>query len=217
MFGEVWKFWRRETLIDEAEGEVERMLKIAKDMFKIAMSVLLDREQSRADLYKMDQGLNAIQMDVRRKILEHLSINPAMDITASLVLITIIVDIERLGDYSKNVLDLSQEIGTKLEGQYFDEARSVRDKLEPLFKETAMVIKGMDKDSAKDVMQKCTDTAKQCDGLLIQLLDEKLDTKKAILATLLFRYLKRIASHLKNVASSVVNPFARIGYKPNEQ
>jgi phosphate uptake regulator len=217
MFGEIWKFWRRETLIDKAEEEVERMLVIAKDMFKIAMSVLLEKEQSRADLYKMDQGLNAIQMDVRRKILEHLSINPAMDITASLILITIVVDIERLGDYSKNVLDLSQEIDSKLEGKYFDEARKFRGDLEPLFAETAAVISEMDTDSAKETMQKCTDIAKRCDGLLVKLLDEKLDAKKAILATLLFRYLKRIASHLKNVASSVVNPFARIGYKPNEQ
>lgn len=216
MFAEVWKFWRRETLIDKAEEEVERMLIIAKDMFGIAMSVLLDREKCRADLYKMDQGLNAIQMDVRRKILEHLSINPAMDITASLVLITIIVDIERLGDYSKNVLDLSQEIDIKLDGEYFDEARHLREELSPLFDETAKVIKGMDKEAAKGAMQKCTDIAKQCDGLLIELLEKKLEVKRAILATLLFRYLKRIASHLKNVASSVVNPFARIGYKPNE-
>lgn len=216
MFAEVWKFWRKETLIDKAEEEVERMLIIAKDMFKIAMSVLLEKEKSKADIYKMDQGLNAIQMDVRRKILEHLSINPAMDITASLVLITIVVDIERLGDYSKNVLDLSQEIGSKLEGDYFDEARKLKSVLEPLFGETATVIKGMDKDAAAQTMQKCTDIAKLCDELLIRLLDGKLGAKKAILATLLFRYLKRIASHLKNVASSVVNPFARIGYKPNE-
>jgi phosphate transport system protein len=217
MFAEVWKFWRRETLIDKAEEEVERMLIIAKDMFKIAMSVLLDKEKSRADLYKMDQGLNAIQMDVRRKILQHLSINPAMDITASLILITIIVDIERLGDYSKNVLDLSREIDKKLEGGYFDEVRKLREELAPLFGETAAVIKEMDKNVAKEGMQKCTDIAKRCDILLDQLLDETLSAKEAILATLLLRYLKRIAAHLKNVASSVVNPFARIGYKPNEQ
>lgn len=217
MFGEVWKFWRRETLIDKAEEEVERMIVIAKDMFRIAMSVFLDKEKSRADLYKMDQGLNAIQMDVRRKILQHLSINPAMDITASLILITIIVDIERLGDYSKNVLDLSREIDTKLEGGYFDEVRRLRKEIEPLFDVTASVIKEMDKDVAKKGMQKCTDIAKRCDVLLDQLLDETVCAKEAILSTLLLRYLKRIASHLKNVASSVVNPFARIGYKPNEQ
>lgn len=216
MFGNVWKFWRKETLIDKAEEEVGKMLIIAKDMFVIAMSVLLDNEKSRADLYKMDQGLNAIQRDVRRKILEHLSINPAMDITASLILITIVVDIERLGDYSKNVLDLSRELDMRLEGGYFDEIRKLRNDLKPLFDETLTVIKEMKQDSGKEEMEKCTAIAKKCDKLLDELLDDKHDTKMAILATLLLRYTKRIASHLKNVASSVVNPFARLGYKPKE-
>ena len=216
MFGEIWKFWKKETLIDKAEEEVERMLVIAKDMFRIAMSVLLDNEKSRADLYKMDRGLNEIQIDVRRKILEHLSINPAMDITASLILITIVVDIERLGDYSKNVLDLSQNIDMKLKGCYFDEIRDLRNELEPLFDKTISVIKEMRKDIGKEEMQKCTDIAKSCDTLLDKLMDDDLTPKKAILATLLLRYIKRIASHLKNVASSVVNPFARLGYKPKE-
>jgi len=35
-------------------------------------------------------------------------------------------------------------------------------------------------------------------------------------AALYLRYLKRIAAHLSNIASSVVNPFHRIGYKPKE-
>jgi phosphate transport system protein len=216
MFAEIWKFWRKETLIDKAEEEVGKMLIIAKDMFSIAMSVLLDNEKSRADLYKMDQGLNEIQMDVRRKILEHLSINPAMDITASLILITIIVDIERLGDYSKNVLDLSRELDMKLEGGYFDEIRKLRKELEPIFDETKKVIEKMEKEMGKEQMERCTAIAKRCDNFLDELLDDKHEAKMAILATLLLRYMKRIASHLKNVASSVVNPFARIGYKPKE-
>ena len=216
MFGDIWKFWKKETLINEAEEEVEKMMIIAKDMFRIAMAVLLDMKESKADLYKMDQGLNIIQIDVRRKILEHLSINPAMDITASLILITIVIDIERLGDYSKNVLDLSNKIDKKLEGGYFDEIRGLRDELEPLFDETVKVIKEMKKEIGRIDMQRCTGIAGKCELLIDKLFDDTLDLKDAIIATLLLRYIKRIASHLKNVASSVVNPFARLGYKPKE-
>lgn len=216
MFGEVWKFWKKETLIDKAEEEVEKMLVISKDMFKIAMSVLLDQEKSKADIYKMDRGLNVIQIDVRRKILEHLSLNPAMDITASLVLITVVVDIERLGDYSKNVVDLSHKIDKKLTGGYFDEIRVLRNEIEPLFDETVNVIKELMKDKGKEEMQKCTDVASRCEVFLDKLLEDSLETKDAIIASLLLRYMKRIACHLKNVASSVVNPFALLGYKPKE-
>jgi phosphate transport system protein len=215
MFADIWKFWKKETLIDRAEEEVGRMIIIAKDMFKIAMDILLNSKEYEADLYKMDRGLNTIQMDVRRKILEHLSINPAMDITASLILITIIIDIERLGDYSKNVLDLSDKIKGKLEGGYFDEIRGVRDNLEPLFDETVQVTREMDMNRGKKVMQQCTDIASECDAITENLFQDELKARDAVIATLLLRYLKRIASHLKNVASSVVNPFARLGYKPD--
>jgi len=216
MFGDVWKFWKKETLIDKAGEEVEKMLVIARNMYNIAMSVLLNKEKSQADLYEMDRGLNAIQMDVRRKILEHLSINPAMDITASLILITIVIDIERLGDYSKNVLDLSNKIGRKLDGGYFDDIRVLRDEVEPLFDETIEVISEINAEKGKNVMQKCTDIATRCETLIDHLFEDELGVKDAIIATLLLRYIKRVASHLKNVASSVVNPFARLGYKPKE-
>lgn len=214
MFADIWKFWKKETLIDRAEEEVGRMIVIAKDMFKIAMDILLNFKEHEADLYKMDRGLNIIQMDVRRKILEHLSINPAMDITASLILITIIIDIERLGDYSKNVLDLTDKIKGRLEGGYFEEIRNLRDTLEPLFDETAQVTKEMEVERGKKVMQRCTDIASKCDTIIEDLFQDELSARDAVIATLLLRYLKRIASHLKNVASSVVNPFARLGYKP---
>jgi len=216
MFGDVWKFWKKETLIDKAQVEVEKMLIIAKDMFKIAMAILLDMEESQSDIYKMDRGLNAIQMDVRRKILEHLSINPAMDITASLVLITIVIDIERLGDYSKNVIDLTPKVDRKLTGKYFDRIRVIKKELEPLFGETIRVIRNMNKDEGKEEMQRCTEIATKCENFLKELSEDDLTVQDAIFATLLLRYLKRIASHLKNVASSVVNPFTRLGYKPNE-
>lgn len=217
MFGDVWKFWRKETLIDKAEEEVERMLVIAKDMFHIAMGILLDMKESQTDLYKMDRGLNKIQMDVRRKILEHLSINPAMDITASLILITIVVDIERLGDYSKNLVDLTHKTNRVLKDGYFNEIRKLRQETEPLFEKTVEVIKEKNADEAREEMQHCTELAKRCEGLLDNLFSDSLTVQDAILATLLLRYLKRIASHLKNVASSVINPFARIGYKPGDE
>jgi phosphate uptake regulator len=58
-------------------------------------------------------------------------------------------------------------------------------------------------------------TATTCDSALNNILkmkDEKIG-KDHIALALLLRYLKRINAHLKNIASSVVNPFHRIGYK----
>ena len=39
------------------------------------------------------------------------------------------------------------------------------------------------------------------------------DSGEAVTAVLYLRYLKRISAHLKNVATSVVNPYYRIGFR----
>ena len=39
------------------------------------------------------------------------------------------------------------------------------------------------------------------------------DPTDAICLALYIRYLKRICAHLRNIASSIVNPFHRIGYR----
>jgi len=39
--------------------------------------------------------------------------------------------------------------------------------------------------------------------------------RDAIVLALLLRFLKRVSAHLKNVASSLVNPYQKLGYKPD--
>jgi hypothetical protein len=55
-----------------------------------------------------------------------------------------------------------------------------------------------------------------CDQIVDDVVRGKTDTLRpgdAAALALYTRYLKRISAHLKNVLSSVVNPFHRIGYK----
>jgi phosphate uptake regulator len=39
------------------------------------------------------------------------------------------------------------------------------------------------------------------------------DSGEAVTAALYLRYLKRVSAHIKNVATSVVNPYYRIGFR----
>jgi len=49
---------------------------------------------------------------------------------------------------------------------------------------------------------------------LVQGKVEDLECREYAALALYTRYLKRPAAHLSNIASSLVNPFHRIGYKP---
>ena len=58
--------------------------------------------------------------------------------------------------------------------------------------------------------------ATACEGITMDLVSGKaadLAPKDAAVVSLYSRYLKRIAAHSRNIVTSVVNPFHRIGYR----
>ena len=59
-----------------------------------------------------------------------------------------------------------------------------------------------------------------CDESLMGLVkedDKSIRPGDAVSLGLYFRWLKRINSHLRNISTSVVNPFDKIGFKPKKQ
>ncbi|MBA7494260.1 hypothetical protein ES702_04835 [subsurface metagenome] len=215
MFREFFQLWKKAGLLNEALKETEKMLLVAKNMFSFSLRVLMDKEKEKEDIYKIDRELNKLQRNVRRKILEHLSINPQQDVTSCLVLITIVIDIERIGDYSKNLIELSHKYPQRLKGKYIERIREIEKDIEGLFDGTINAFKNADIDLAKQIMERHARIAVHCEKVVENLIeDTEVSSRMGIICALLARYLKRVSAHLKNIASGVSNPFHRLGYKP---
>ena len=59
-----------------------------------------------------------------------------------------------------------------------------------------------------------------CDEIVVALVkekDSKIKSGDAAALVLYTRWLKRINSHLRNITTSVVNPFDRIGFEPKKK
>ncbi|MCK4352185.1 PhoU domain-containing protein [candidate division WOR-3 bacterium] len=216
MFKKLFSWWKEDILLKQALEQTDIALEKANDMFSFAMKVLLDGAGGKKHIYDMDKEINKLQIDMRKKILEHLSISPEQDVTASLVLITVVVDIERIGDFSKNIVELWHAYTPAMEEtEYLHEIRSIREEIEELIIQTREAFKEADTRKAKKTMEEYTRICHRCDDSVKALFyDKDLKTSEAIFYTLLSRYLKRISSHARNISSSVVNPFYRLGYKP---
>ncbi|MEO0091227.1 MAG: PhoU domain-containing protein [candidate division WOR-3 bacterium] len=215
MFGEFLQLWKKSSLLTEAIKETNKMLEMTKDMYIFSLRVLMDNEKEVADIYKIDQELNQMQISVRRKVLEHLSINPRQDITSSLILVTIVVDIERIGDYAKNLIELAHHYPEKLCGPYCDRIRNFELEITKNFINTIKAFKEVDVELGQKVMEAHAKLAPEIEHLIEDILnDGTLPGREAVIYALLARFLKRVSAHLKNVASSVVNPFHRLGYRP---
>ncbi len=204
-------------LVVEAENIVSDMLEISYNMFHYSMKIVIEKAKEKENIYEIDKKLNSLEIDVRKKILKHLSINPSQDITPSLVLVTIVVDIERLGDYSKNLIEVSHKYPKPLKGKYIEKIKDLEGRVQIYYKKAIEIFKEQKKESGKEITEKLSELVVECQDLLEKLIeDESLSSKEGIIYSLLVRHLKRISSHVRNVCSSIVNPFYSLGYKPDD-
>ena len=173
------------------------------------------------DVYAEDRQLNAYQVQVRSRVLRYLAVAGSVDLIPGLVLTSIVIDIERIGDYTKNIAELGTTYPEKLECRRFEnEVRGLEQTVEKLFTEVRRILEATDQQAARRLINECERIRKDADHIISELIqcdDESLGRGQTAVIALYVRYLKRIGAHLLNILSSVVNPFERIGYREIEQ
>ncbi len=168
----------------------------------------------RANIYLTDQKINEYEKDVRRKVLEHLTVNPKQNLSYSLILITVIKDLERIGDYVKNIVELAYHHPKKLaKNGYTKELIEISDRMSFILKDSKKVFMEADVEKAKEYYKFYREVTAKTDAMTEHILEEKkLKVREAVVCALFARYLKRIAAHLANVLTTVINPFHLVGY-----
>ncbi|MCB7130307.1 MAG: PhoU domain-containing protein, partial [Candidatus Brocadiales bacterium] len=81
------------------------MLEMDLAMYEASVESLRrsDISEIAIDIYKMDKQINAYERDVRKKVMTHLAVTGSADLVSGLVLVSVVIDIERIGDYTKNI------------------------------------------------------------------------------------------------------------------
>ena len=98
---------QKRTLVHDAIDEVVTMLERAESMFGLVCGKLLENGVD-VDIGQSDADINMGERMVRRMVFQHLMVNPHQDLPASLSLISIVHDVERIGDYAKSLVELSR-------------------------------------------------------------------------------------------------------------
>lgn len=205
------------SLCQEAFDEALLMLRTSHGMHRDSVAALHGEGILVADIYERDRQINKYERSVRRKILTHLSVSPKSDLNSGLVITAIVIDIERIGDYTKNIIELAAGLpeafdGGELDKEFVDLERIV----DKMFEDLMPALTDSDEDLARGILRSHKSVSGRVErGLQLLRSGQVLSGQsgKAVTAALYLRYLKRVSAHLKNVATSVVNPFHRIGYK----
>jgi phosphate transport system protein len=208
------------SLVDVSRRQALEMLRTTHEMYRIGMAALEEDANPPVQdkLRMLDQQVNRGQQEVRQKVFEALSLSQGKDLLAGLRLLNIVIDLERVGDYTKNLAELDAMFPRSLDfGEYTSVVQEVIDKTNQLFGITHDVIEHGRREDAERGLATYQRISLLCDShikLAIQFDSGTDDVPRALVAmVLLLRYLKRVAAHLKNVCSAEVNPFHRIGFR----
>jgi len=216
MFRTIIQALKQRKLMIQALDLCEDALEKSEEATRAALRPLLDGQPADIDVYAIDRQINQAEVDVRRLVFEHLAVDATSDVTAGLILTSVIIDVERVGDYAKNILQLAEKNGGPLPGgPHGDALRAIAKDTLALFDDAAKAVRDGEEKLAASVMYRYQDVNVRCEALIDRLLaDSSLSSREGIALALAARYLKRVGAHLSNLASSVVNPFDRIGFKP---
>ena len=219
MFKQIFEIFKSDSLYEQALSECHEMLDIDLSMYKESIKSLRESDSAdiNIDIFAMDKKINEFERDVRRKVMTHLAIGGKEDIGSGLVLVSVVIDIERIGDYTKNIYDLAVNHPKKLNGGSVEDRLSEIEKISfKLFEDTIDAFKNQNIEKSRSLMGTYKEhISKQSDTITNEIIMGKigdLEIGTASAVGLYARYLKRISAHSRNLISSVVNPFERIGY-----
>lgn len=217
MWKELLSVFKGSGLCQEAFDEAILMLQASHSMHRDSVAALHKSGVLVTDIYERDRQLNRYERSVRRKILTHLSVSPKPDINMGLVITAIVIDIERIGDYTKNIVELASGLAEPFTGgELNEEIIELEGIVDRLFTDIVPALRGTNVELARKILEDHKKVSARVERGLELLRNDKAlagQSGRAVTAALYLRYLKRVSAHLKNVATSVVNPYYRIGFK----
>lgn len=215
MWMELIDIFRGGDALEAAGKDLFLMLRTVRDMAAIVRPHVFTNSislEERNRVYEMDIQVNKLQRQVRKRVVTHLTLNPTR-VPYCLLLMTLVKDAERVGDYIKNVVEVSDLGGGPVpEGTLRDELELLIGTAMLLMGEAEDIIRTQDRERATELLQRGRAAGKRCDRLLVKLADTDYTARETTSMVLLTRFYKRLGAHLVNILSSVVMPLHKVDF-----
>ena len=212
----VMSFFRRpeESGLENIESQVQRMVNDARPTFDLALSAVTGGavETVADEIRETDRQINATEVEIRRALLVHASVHGGIDTPEVLAFMNMIKDLERIGDYNKNIFDLAEEGVSFTESPEIETILSLRDEVSSRISLMGEILSMRDEERARTYIERGDEMRKDFDRRVNELLHSTEEAVTAVPRALLFRFLKRVSAHSSNVVSAVVMPVDQLDY-----
>lgn len=217
MLRELVSIFRSSKPLSAMGDNFAEMLKLTYETTLQAGEVVFGAEtvpEIRTRIYKQDVKINKLERAIRKQVIAHLSLSGnSASLPYCLLLISLVKDVERIGDYAKNLSEVSDlHPGALPDDPLVAELREIRKGVEAAFAVTADVFTKSDRERAVELIREGRDLGHRCDVLVERVARSEYDAATATAVVLGTRYYKRIGAHVVNVLSSVVMPLHKLDY-----
>ena len=222
MFRELLSVFRSSDPLRAMQNNFSAMLTLGYEMILSAGQIFFTgsaSSQERTDLYRRDVHMNQLQRQIRKQVVTHLSVpGNRPDVPYSLLLVSLVKDVERIGDYAKNLAEINDlRPGALPEDEIALELQEIRRGVEQSFKALSVVFGSSDRERAVELIQQGRDAAHRCNALITRIARSDYDAGTVTALVLGTRYYKRIDGHVLNVLSSIVMPIHKIDYYDEDE
>ncbi len=215
MWLELLSIFRKGDPMETLAGEFREMLSVLQQMSDIVKGHIFDQDLSldeRARVYKLDVQVNKLERSVRKRVVSHVTLGRD-NVPYCLLLMTLVKDAERIGDYWKNISEIATlGAGTVPEGELKQELREIIEVAMQLMNALVPILDASDRDRAEELLLMARLTGKRCDQLLVELAKTDYSAAETTAMVLLTRFHKRVIGHSFNILSSVVMPLHKVDF-----
>jgi phosphate transport system protein len=213
----VFKFLRGEgrERMEGIETRVQTMLEHDRFEFDLAMSALLGRVQAEdvnQELRDADRKVNSLEREIRRELVVHASVFGGIQSPAVLVYMSVVKDIERVGDYSKNLLDLARDGADFSAAPDAEEWQRLTTELSQFIVAAGEAFRVRDPSRSRELRRRGDQLLDLFDERVSSLIRAEDPGPQAVPRALAHRYFKRVVAHLMNLLSAVIMPLDRLDY-----
>lgn len=223
MFKQILEALTGQHPMQAASDRFNEMLRLSLEMVSEANAVYWGRVLTpveRTALYDKDVRVNKLQRKIRKNIIGNLSSPVPSDVPFALLMMSLVKDVERIGDYCKNLVEVPQLCGSDTEGvahvlpddAVAAELKQIAQAIEKLAREAGGVYEVGNQERARELTLEGRDSAKRCDKLIAQIARGDYTAEQAVDLTLGVRFYKRLNAHMLNLMSSLLMPLHKLDY-----
>jgi phosphate uptake regulator len=221
MLRELLSIFRSDRPLAAMGRNFAEMLQITYQMTLQAGDIFFGQSvapDERTQIYKQDVQVNRLERTIRRQVIAHLSLDNPASLPYCLLLMSLVKDVERLGDYAKNLSEAGELHPDPLpEDEIVGELREIRAGVEAAFAVTAEVFAASDRERALALIREGRDLTHRCDALVAWVARSEYNAATATSVALGARFYKRIGAHVLNILSSVVMPLHKLDYYDEDE